>query len=141
MGVLTTVAGGATDQLVRMSGPNTMQVSSVALSDAGDLATVTTIATVTPISDKSMVVEVVYTGRQQSSVNSNCGKLDREFYNNVTTLYAMGPGTWSSSNYGGNSGTWQIAINPSSGSALIQVTGEAATNIDWKVLYRYLQSR
>jgi hypothetical protein len=53
----------------------------------------------------------------------------------------MGTGTWSYGNFGGNSGSWNIAIVPSGGNALLQVTGEAATSIDWKVEYRYLQSQ
>jgi hypothetical protein len=104
-------------------------------------ATPTTAATITPAANRSIVVEVVYTARQQSSDNSNCGKLDREFYNSGTTLNAMGTGTWSYGNFGGNSGSWNIAIVPSGGNALLQVTGEAATSIDWKVEYRYLQSQ
>lgn len=104
-------------------------------------ATPATIATISPSTDRSAVVEVVYTARQQSSLNSNCGQLNREFYDNAGTLNAIGSGSKNFSNFGGNSSNWAINIVPSGANAIIQVTGEASTSINWKVLYRYLQSQ
>lgn len=100
-----------------------------------------TLVTHTPTANKSSVIEVVYTARQQSSVNSNCGTVERTFYKDGTTVYAMGTGMLSNGNFGGNSADWLVEILPSSGTVLVRITGDAANSVDWKIRWRYLQSQ
>ncbi len=102
-------------------------------------ATLTTAATVATTTDKSQVVEVVYSASEDSANDSLAGKNIRSIFNSGGTATTMGNGSKDiSSNLTGS--TWAVTTAVSGANILIQVQGAAATTIDWRVLYRITES-
>ena len=102
-------------------------------------ATLTTAATVATTTDKSQVVEVVYTASEDSANDALAGKNIRSIFNTGGTATTMGLGSKDiSSNLTGS--TWAVTTAVSAANILIQVQGAAATTIDWRILYRITES-
>ena len=85
---------------------------------------------------KSAVLEVVFSAREDSdAANALSGKLIRSFYNLAGTATVMGAGSRDESVLG-NGNTYGLVTSGSGANMRITVTGLAATDIDWRLLYR-----
>lgn len=102
-------------------------------------ATLTTAATIATTTDRSQTLEIVYAGRSTTTTASNCGKVTREFYNSSGTANTMGAGVSSYSVQGVGS-TWAASASASGANMLVQVQGDATETVNWRLLYRVVES-
>lgn len=102
-------------------------------------ATVTTIATIPTTTNASGHLEVRLVARQDASTNTKTGELRRGFYNSAGALTAISFDDTLFFDSAAGPATWSLASSVSGANVLVRVTGLAATNIDWKIQYRYLE--
>lgn len=102
-------------------------------------ATVTTIATIPTTTNASGFLEVRLVARQGASTNTKTGELRRGFYNNAGAATVISSDDTLFFHSAGGPTAWDLDSAVSGANVLVRVTGTAATNIDWKIQYRYLE--
>lgn len=107
----------------------------VATTDATPNASTTFAST----SDRSITFELVYSAKEEGASNALNGKITRCFHNVAGTASAMGAGSRDESVLADGS-NWSITVTASGANIVVTVTGEAATNVDWRLLYRATES-
>lgn len=107
-----------------------------------DIATTDATPNVTNIattSDRSTTFELVYAAKEDGAANALNGKITKAFNNVAGTNSAVGMGTRDESVLADGS-NWGLSVTGSGANIVLTLTGEAATDIDWRLLYRATES-
>ncbi len=107
-----------------------------------DIATTDATPNVTNIattSDRSTTFELVYAAKEDGANNALNGKITKAFNNSAGTNSAVGMGTRDESVLADGS-NWALSVTGSGANIVLTLTGEAATDIDWRLLYRATES-